>query len=70
MPNIVHRESLNFYHKKFTNDITTLIAILVVSDRRMEAQEIATLVRADWDDKEFHDAIENSLKGIVPDPWP
>jgi hypothetical protein len=61
---------LDFVNKKFANSSTTLVAILTVNDRMNEAEEIATSARAEWDDDSFHAAIEEALKGVIPDPWP
>ena len=63
-------EHLEFANKQFTNDTTTLVALLTVNNRKKEAEEIAKLARAEWTDKSFHSAIEKALKGVVPDPWP
>lgn len=61
---------LNFAKKNFTNQSTTLVAILVVNERIEEAKEIASLARKEWDDESFHAAIDDALKGVVPEPWP
>lgn len=63
-------QHLDFANKKFANDSTTLVAILVVNDRKKEAEEIAASARTEWDDDSFHKALEKALKGTVPDPWP
>ena len=61
---------LEFSNKKFTNDISTLIALLVVNDQKMKAKEIAVSAKTEWDNPAFHAAIDKALKGKVPDPWP
>ncbi|WP_339733481.1 hypothetical protein [uncultured Gimesia sp.] len=61
---------LKFGNKKFTNDITTLVALLVVNDRKQEAKEIAKSAKAEWDNAAFHAAIDKALEGKVPTPWP
>ena len=61
---------LNFAHKQFANDTTTLVAILTVNDRKEEAEEIAASARAEWGDDLFHADLEKALKGVVPDPSP
>ncbi|QDV50013.1 hypothetical protein [Gimesia fumaroli] len=61
---------LEFSNKKFTNDIATLIALLVVNDRKMEAKEIAKSAKTEWDNAAFHAAIDKALEGNVPTPWP
>ncbi|MBX3449446.1 MAG: hypothetical protein KF777_07805 [Planctomycetaceae bacterium] len=62
-----HRDIVN---KKYKNDMTTLVAILAVNDRKKEAEEVAASARAEWDVDSFHAALEEALKGVVPDPWP
>jgi hypothetical protein len=59
-----------FANKRFANASTTLVAILVLNDCKKEAEEIAASARAEWDDSSFHAALEEALKGVVPDPWP
>lgn len=61
---------LEFINKKFTNDVTTLVALLVVNKRGDEAQEVARLARKEWDDAAFSKAIDEALAGTVPTPWP
>ncbi|CAN5794393.1 hypothetical protein BH23PLA1_BH23PLA1_41610 [soil metagenome] len=61
---------LDFANKKFANDVTTLVAILAVNDRTEEAEAIAKSARAEWEDRAFHDGLEQALAGVVPDPWP
>jgi len=61
---------LGFGNKKFTNDIATLIALLVVNDRKGEAKEIAVSAKTKWDNADFHTAIDKALEGKVPTPWP
>ena len=61
---------LQFENKTLANKTTTLIAILVVNDRKPEAEKIATTSRTLLDEKKFHKAIDAALKGVVPKPWP
>ena len=61
---------LQFENKTLANKTTTLIAILVVNDRKPEAEKIATTSRTLLDEKKFHKAINAALKGVVPKPWP
>ncbi|MFO0919963.1 MAG: hypothetical protein U0872_16845 [Planctomycetaceae bacterium] len=63
----LHRD---FANKKFVNDATTLVAILVINDRNAEALEIAQLAKQEWDDEDFHDRLDEALEGFVPEPWP
>ena len=52
----------------FTQDVGTLIALLVLNDRRDEAEQIAKTVRAESDDVFLSKAIDKALKGTVPRP--
>ena len=61
---------LAFGKNKFTNDTTTLIALLVVNEREAEAKEIAARARKDWNNAAFHQAIDKALTGEVPAVWP
>ena len=61
---------LEFGNKKFTNDTATLIALLVVNDRKREPNEIAVSAKTEWDNAAFHAAINKALEGNVPTPWP
>jgi hypothetical protein len=59
-----------YEEKSFAHRSTTLIALLVVNDRREEAEEIARRAKGEWDDKLFHAAVDRALEGQVPPPWP
>jgi len=59
-----------FADQSFTNSVTTLIALLVVNERRADADRIADQARNAWDEPAFRDQIEKALKGEVPPPWP
>lgn len=65
---------LDFVERKIVNDAAILVGLLVINDRAEEAKEIATelegYVRDDNLSKKLKRALENSLKGIVPKPWP
>lgn len=54
----------------FTNQVTTLVALLVVSGREEEAKEIAAAARRERDAPSFNAAVEKALGEVVPDPWP
>src|SRR5690606_11677942 len=62
-----HRD---FANNKFANDVATLVAILVVNDRKMEAEGIALAAKEEWNDTSFHAKLDKALKGVVPAPWP
>jgi tetratricopeptide (TPR) repeat protein/transglutaminase-like putative cysteine protease len=59
-----------FAEDAFTNETTTLIALLVVNGREGEAKEIATAVKSEWDAPAFHAAVDKAMEGVVPEPWP
>lgn len=61
---------LDYANKQFTNDVTTLVAILAVNDRKNEAADIVALARAEWDADSFNTALDQALQGVIPDPWP
>ena len=60
----------NFAKKKFTTDSTMIVALLAVNDRTDEAKDFAAAAKNELEDEEFHKALESSLNGVVPDPWP
>ena len=47
-----------------------IVALLAVNDRMAEAKDFAAAAKAEFKDEEFHKALEKSLEGVVPDPWP
>lgn len=54
----------------FRNNTATLVAILSVNDRKLEASEIATLAKKELEDAKFHEELEAALAGTVPALWP
>jgi len=62
--------SLEFADKKFTNDATTLIALLTINGRKAEAEEIAGDAKKEWNNASFHAEIDKALQGKLPKPWP
>ena len=63
-------EMRKFAEDRFTNETTTLVALLVVNGRDAEAKEIAKAVESEWNAPALHAAVEKALKGVVPEPWP
>jgi hypothetical protein len=63
-------EYADFTKATFTNRAATLVALLVVSGRLTEADDIARRAKASWDDPTFHAAVDRGLQGVVPDPYP
>ena len=63
-------EADSFRDRRFTNDVATLVALLVVSGRREDAERVAENARREKDDAEFAASIDKALQGNVPAPWP
>lgn len=61
---------LEFSDKHFSNQTAILVALLVVNDRREEARSIAEKARKEWDNADFHKALDSALTGTVPPSWP
>ncbi|MFA5339388.1 MAG: hypothetical protein WC317_04455 [Candidatus Omnitrophota bacterium] len=61
---------LEYTNKAFTNEVSTLIALLVVNQRKAEAEEIASEARKEWGDASFNSEIDKALQGQVPKPYP
>jgi hypothetical protein len=60
----------DFAEKKFVNETTTLIALLVINDRKADAQQIADKISKEPNLPEFKAEIQKALTGEVPPPWP
>jgi hypothetical protein len=60
----------DFADNNFKNETTTLIALLVVNNRKAEAQKIADKISKEPNLPEFKDEIQKALNGEVPPPWP
>jgi hypothetical protein len=66
-----HGERLQDYaDKKLKNAITTLIAVLVLNDRKAEAGAIAEKLSNESDLPDFKPEIAKALNGEMPAPWP
>lgn len=63
-------EADSFRDRRFTNDVATLVALLVISGRREDAERVAENARREKDDAEFAASIDKALQGNVPAPWP
>jgi hypothetical protein len=57
-----------FAQKSFSNSVTTLVSLLVLSGRKTDAERIAANAKSVWNDKLFSDALDRALKGEVPMP--
>jgi tetratricopeptide (TPR) repeat protein/transglutaminase-like putative cysteine protease len=55
---------------RFTIEMTTVVALLVLSDRQQEAKDIAEAAKGECGDPAFRAAMERALKGIFPYPGP
>jgi len=65
IPNI-----MKFSDKRFTSDVGILVALLVINNRADEANTIANQARQEWDNADFHKALDSALTGKVPPLWP
>ena len=61
---------LEFGQNRFTNETTTLVAILIINGHMAEAHQIVVDAKKAWEDETFHTAIDRAFMGHVPDPWP
>jgi hypothetical protein len=60
----------SFAENKFTADVGTLIALLVLNERSDEAKAIRTKAATEWEAKPFQDTLDEALKGVPPPPFP
>ena len=60
----------DFSQKSLSNSATTLVALLVLNGRSVEADEVVAKVLKEWPDENFRKALEKARTGAVPDPWP
>jgi hypothetical protein len=64
-------ESMREHSKKtFINQSSTLVALLVVNDRKREAEEVAARAVKELDDPKLREELDKAKKGTVPEPWP
>ncbi len=59
-----------FGEKSFANGTATLVALLVLNDRKADADRIAAEALKEWNDAKFRKQMEKAKHGDVPDPWP
>jgi hypothetical protein len=64
------KKTQDFADKKFVNTTTTLIALLVVNDRKTEAQNIVDQISKESELPQFQAEIQKALNGEIPTPWP
>lgn len=60
----------DFAQKSFSNEVATLVALLVVGDRKGEAAEVAAKAKEVWKNDGFAAELDRALEGTVPEPWP
>lgn len=56
--------------KLFTTQAANLVALLVVNNRKKEAEEAARRAMDAWDDATFKKSIQNALMGTFPPAFP
>jgi hypothetical protein len=59
-----------FGQKTLTNGASTLVALLVLNNRKAEADAVMKTVLEEWPDEKFRKELEQAKKGIVPPRWP
>jgi hypothetical protein len=52
--------------RNFTTDAATLVALLVINDRKADAERIAAQALGDHDTSEFRELLEQAMRGEVP----
>lgn len=60
----------DFADRKLKNEISTLIAVLVLNDRKVEATGIQDKLLKEVGLPEFKNEVEKALSGGLPTPWP
>ena len=48
----------------------TLVALLVLNERKADADRIAAAAVKEWDDPKFNRQMEKAKNGRLPAPWP
>jgi hypothetical protein len=66
----VGNEIKNFANQNFINKTTTLIAILVIDNRKTDVQQIVDKISKESDLPEFKEQINKALSGKVPTQFP
>lgn len=63
-------EMQRFARDSFANSVGNLVALLVLNDRREDADRIAAEAQKVSDDPKLQDMLSNALKGELPPAWP
>jgi hypothetical protein len=66
----VGNEIKNFADQNFINKTTMLIAVLVIDNRKADAQQIVDKISKETDLPEFKDQIQKAMNGEVPAQFP
>jgi hypothetical protein len=56
--------------KTFSHDTATLVALLVLNDRKPDADRIAALAMKEWDDPKLKKGLDRAKTGELPAPYP
>lgn len=60
----------DFGVKSFCNGVATLVALLVLNDRKADADRVAAEAVKEWEDPRFKEELEKAKNGNVPPPYP
>jgi hypothetical protein len=60
----------DFGEEKFSSDVGTLVALLVLNDRKDEAKTIKDKAIKEWDDQAFQERLDKALRGVLPPAFP
>lgn len=60
----------DYTEKSFSHEVATLVALLVINDRKADALRVAEKALKERDDPVFRQELEKAKKGEVPPPWP
>lgn len=64
------KDNTSYAQQSFSNEVAILVALLVLSDRKLEAEEIVNKANEVWKDNNFAEQLKEALDGQVPVPWP
>lgn len=60
------RSMLSYGKNEFRDGVTTLVALLVLNERKEEAEVVASAARGVWDNTAFSMQLDRALRGKVP----
>ncbi len=64
------KEEMEFARQSFSHRVCSLVALLVLNDRKPEAVEYTAKAKEFLDDAELHANLDKALEGVVPERWP